>query len=148
MSTIREQIIEAVLTVLNTSTPPGVPACTRLKMEPMSASDLPAMTIFPMREEVQPAKGGRFAPFVERILTVKIVMEAAGSDTTTADQAVDPMAAWISQLGGSTLGGVALDTEEGQSEWLYQEGDFPYAALATELMIHYRTAKANASSVN
>lgn len=143
-TTIREQIIEAIIAQLNTGAPAGVPTLTRVKMEPNQPGQLPAMTIFPLREEVNHAPAGKWGHVVMRSLTLRIVVEAEGNPV---DQQLDPIIAWLSQLGGSQLGGLAVDVEEQNLEWAYEESDNPYVALALDLRVDYVTNKSDQTSV-
>lgn len=143
MSTVREQIIQAIIEQLNTGRPAGVPEITRLDMEPKQPNQLPAMTIFALREEVVGNTAGRWGHIVMRRMTVRVVMEAEGD---LPDQALDPMLAWVSMLGGSRLGGLAVDVEEQQLEWAFEYADSPYASVALDLVVEYVTNKADSTS--
>jgi len=145
MSTIREQIIEAIIAQLNTSTPGGVPAATRLRMTAYEPDELPAINVFPVREEIRGEPAGKFGPVVRRSMTFRVLLHAAGSDAVAADAALDPMAAWVSTLGGRQLGGLAIDIEENTLEWLYEEDDLPYSSLAIDFTVEYQTLKSDAT---
>lgn len=145
MRTVRDQIITAAIAVLNTSAPIGIPAADRLRMESYEPSELPAMNVFPVREEVKSEAVGRWGPIVTRSMTMRVILHAAGSDTVSADKALDPLAAWVSTLGGQQFGGLALDTEESSLEWLYDDEDLPYSSLAIDFRVDYKTLKADAT---
>lgn len=143
MSTIRDQIIEAAIAKLNTSTPVGVPTATRLRMTPYEPEELPAINVFPVREEVRSDPAGRFGPVVMRSMTFRVLLHARGSDTVSPDKALDDMAAWVSHLGGQQFGGLAIDTEESSLEWLYEEEDFAYSSLAIDFRVDFKTLKSD-----
>lgn len=143
MSTIREQIIEAAVAALNTGTPTGVPQCVRTLMQPSEQSQLPAITVFPVREEIDPAKAGRWGPIIVRTLYLRFVIYASGDP---ADGALDPIIQWVSQqLGGSQLGGLAQDAVEHELTWQYDEGNFAVAAVAMDFRIEYQTLRNDAA---
>ena len=142
MSTIREQIIEAAVAVLNTGTPAGVPVCNRTLMQPSEQSQLPALTVFPFREEINDKSTGKWGPLVTRTLYLRFVAYASGDP---ADGALEPIVAWISQLGGQQFGGLATDTIEHELNWQYDEGNYQVAAVAMDFRIEYPTLRTDAT---
>lgn len=143
MSTIREQIIEAAVAAVNTGTPTGVPQCVRTQMQPTETAALPALTCFPIREEIADNKTGRWGPLIVRTLYLRFVVYASGNP---ADAALDPIVLWIGQqLGGSQLGGLAQDAVEHELTWQYDEGNFAVAAAALDFRIEYQTLRNDAS---
>lgn len=143
MSTIREQIIEAAVALVNSGAPGGVPVCVRTQMQPTETNDLPSLTCFPIREEIADTKTGRWGPIIVRTLYLRFVGYASGNP---ADAALDPMVAWIaSQLGGSQLGGLAQDAMEHEINWQYDEGNFAVAAVAMDFRIEYQTLRNDAT---
>lgn len=147
-TTVRNQIIEAALLQLNTSAPGGMPVATRLRMAPYEINELPALNVFPVREEVRGDKLGRWGPIVERTFTMRVLIHASGSDAVSADLALDPIVAWVSTLGGQQFGGLAIDTEESMLEWLYEEEDLSYTSLAIDFRVVYKTLKSDQTKVN
>lgn len=142
MSTIREQIIEAAVAALNSGTPTGVPQCERTLMQPSEQSQLPAMTVFPVREEINDTKTGRWGPLIGRTLYLRFVIYASGNP---ADGALDPIIAWVSkQLGGSQLGNLAHDAVEHELMWQYDEGNYAVAAVSMDFRIEYQTLRNDA----
>jgi hypothetical protein len=139
MSTIREQIIEAAVTAVNTGAPVGVPACVRTQMQPAEQAQLPAMTCYPFREEVVDNKTGRWSPLIVRTMYLRFVVYASGNP---ADGALDPIVLWIGQkLGGSQLGGLAQDVMEHELNWQYDEGNFSVAAVGVDFRVTYQTLR-------
>lgn len=139
MSTIREQIIEAAVAAVNAGAPAGVPVCERTQMQPAEQAQLPAMTCFPIREEVADNKTGRWSPLIVRTLYLRFVVYASGNP---ADAALDPIVLWIGkQLGGSQLSGLAQDAVEHELTWQYDEGNFAVAAVALDFRITYQTLR-------
>lgn len=143
MSTIREQIIEAAVAAMNNSPPAGVPACVRTLMQPSEQDQLPTITTFPVREEVDPGKTGRWGPLIVRTLYLRFVIYASGDP---ADGALDPIVEWVARaLGGSQLGGLAQDTVEHELTWQYDEGNYAVAAVAMDFRITYQTLRNDAA---
>lgn len=145
MPTIREQIIEAAVATVNTGAPSGVPQCTRTQMQPTESADLPAMTCFPIREEINNTKTGRWGPLLVRTLYLRFVVYATGNP---ADAALDPIVEWLSkQLGGSNIGGLAEDCVEHELTWQYDEGNFAVAAVAMDFRVTYQTLRNDAGAM-
>jgi len=143
MSTIREQIIEAVVATLNTGTPAGVPQCVRTQMAPTETAQLPALTCFPFREEIDPKPTGKWGPIIKRSLYLRFVAYATGQP---ADGAIDPILTWLATLGGQQFGGLALDTYEHELNWQYDEGNFQVAAVGLDFVIEYETLRGDATA--
>lgn len=141
MSTLREQIIAAAATVLNTGTPAGVPQCLRTMMQPNETSQLPALIVFPTREEVFDG-GGKWGPLVKRSLSLRFVGFASGDP---ADGALDPLVAWLSTLNGQTFGGLVNSTIEAELNWQYDETNYQIAAVAVDFTIEYQTKRGDAT---
>lgn len=143
MATIREQIIDAAVAAVNNSAPAGVPVCVRTLMQPAETAQLPAITVFPVREEIDPSKTGRWGPLIVRTLYLRFVIYATGDP---ADGALDPIVEWVAkQLGGSTLGGLAQDAVEHELTWQYDEGNYAVAAVAMDFRVTYQTRRDDAA---
>lgn len=143
MATIREQIINAAVAAVNSGAPSGVPQCVRTVMQPSEQDQLPTITVFPFREEIDNLKTGRWGPLIVRTLYLRFVIYASGNP---ADGALDPIVEWVSrQLGGSNLGGLAQDAVEHELTWQYDEGNFAVAAVAMDFRITYQTLRNDAA---
>lgn len=144
MSTIREQIIEAAVVAVNVGAPTGVPACVRTLMQPSEQVQLPSITCFPFREVINDRSAtGRWGPIITRDLYLRFVVYAQGEP---ADQALDPILAWLTQaLGGQQFGGLANDTVEHEINWQYDEGTFQVAAASVDFRVEYQTLRADAT---
>jgi hypothetical protein len=145
MATIREQILEAAVTALNTSRPTGVPTCVRTQMLTSEQDQLPAMTLFPFREEVRHDASGRFGPIITRTMYMRVVIYAQGNP---ADAALDDSLAWVTQcLSGQQFGGLATDTMEHEAAWQYNESNFAVAAIAVDFRVEYQTLRADQTKI-
>lgn len=142
MSTIRDRIIDGIVAALNTTTPVGVPNVVRTLMSPNETSQLPMVTVFPYREEVDENATGRWGPIVKRQLFLRFVAYATGDP---ADQALDPIVEWLSTIGGSQVNGLANDVVEHELTWQYDEGNYEVAAVAMDFRIDYQTLRGDAT---
>lgn len=151
MSTIREQIVAAALTALNTSRPAGVPnVVERSRLFAIETSSLPAMTIYPLRDAVFDV-GGRRGPKVRRELTLLVECRAKGQVTPTvvsSDAAADPLCAWaVAALCDNDLGGLANDISETETNFEYDQATEGQVCMATvAFQIDYESLAANAES--
>lgn len=135
MSSIREQIIEAAIVALNTGTPGGVPAATRARQEPYQPSELPALTVKPVREEIEYEAEGKRSYFRKRILTLRVTTAVTGDDS-----AADPMTTWATKvLDGQTFPNLTEDQIEALYEWEYAAEDQPYVAVHQDFRVIYHT---------
>lgn len=148
-TTIREQILAAMLAALNDAPPAGIPAAVRSGLHPVDNSELlPSIILRPMREEVQPVDGNRYNYMVQRQMTVRIEVRGAGDPV---DQALDPMLVWVSQkLSGNLYPdgngrNLANDTVEASTEWEYSDMDAQMAMAMVDFTIWYNTARTDAS---
>lgn len=151
MSTIREQIVSAALTALNTSRPAGVPnVVERSRLFAIDTSSLPAMTIYPNRDAVFDV-GGRRGPKVRRVLTLLVECRAKGQLVPTpvsSDAATDPLCAWaVKTLCDNSLGGLANDISESETTFEYDQATEGQVCVATvAFQIDYESLAANAES--
>jgi hypothetical protein len=146
MSSIREQIITAAVAALNTSTPGGVPAADRVRMEPYQSEDLPAINVMPVREEMENEKEGRWSYFLKRGCTLRIECRVQGNP---ADQLLDPLIVWAGTvLGGAKFGGLAEDCYEILCEWSYAASDQPYSMASLDFRVEYSTLKTDPTAIN
>lgn len=144
MSSVREQVLAAVMTALNTGRPMGVPAAERTRVLALEAASLPSIVLVPRRESVE-AKGGRFGPLVERRLTIELEHRAAGGSGLAADQAADALLSWpVKALCGNTLGGLVNDVRETGTEWQYADGEEPFVLASQSFEVAYTTRVADA----
>jgi len=145
MATIREQIIEAAVALVNTGAPAGVPLCVRTQMQPNEQAQLPAITCFPFREIITSTKpSGRWGPYIDRVMYLRFVCYNSGAP---ADQSLDDILAWLTQsLGGQQFGGLAADCVESEINWQFDEGNFQVAAAAIDFKIDYQTLRNDATA--
>lgn len=144
MSSVREQVLQAVMAALNTGRPAGVPAVERTRVIALEASQLPSTVLVPRRESVEKT-GGRFGPLVSRRLSLELEHRAAGGASLPPDQAVDALLAWpVKALCASTLGGLAIEINESGTEWHYADGEAPFVLAVQTFEIAYTTRVSDA----
>jgi len=135
-SSVREQIIDAVLTALNTGTPVGVPQAERRRGQPYQATELPAISVKPVREEVEYEQSGKRTYFRKRVLTLRISVWTIGDDSVA-----DPMTTWATQVldGQIIVPSLIEDAIEALYEWDSSNEDQPYNVVHQDFRIHYHT---------
>lgn len=146
MSTRREQILAAVVTALNgAGKPGGVPTAARTRTADLTPANLPASTVYPVKEEAEKAN----SVALNRHLLVRIEHVGLASTGVTSDQAVDPLCSWAGKaLGGSRLGGLALDCIEHETTFVYEQTPSGAACRASQdFRIKYATAVNNPDSL-
>lgn len=146
MSTVRQQIRDAVITLLNTDRPTGVPAASSRRYIPGRRDTDPRIAVYFFRERSQ-RPGGRGGPLRNRNLFLATVPIVAMEDPAEIDDALEPMLEWIvSRLGNTNLGGLALDLEElgdggDSTAWAVEDRDLVYAAAPMVWRIEYQTLR-------
>ena len=145
---IREQIMKAAVAALNgPGRPAGVPAADRLRVETYTPSELPAICVLPVREDVLPMKDTRWGPLVERQMMLRVACYV-GQDAP--DQALDPILQWATvALDGlrpngdqnAPFAGIVLDVIEAQLEWQFAPEELPYAVCFMDWRIYYTTER-------
>jgi hypothetical protein len=144
MSSIREQIADALLTVLQASGAPGGLTVHRERTRPIEQDKLPAILVYFEDEEPTPLEKQKFAaPLTQRHLNVVLEMRALAQGGQATDQAVDPLYLWIMQqvMADEKFSGLAMGVTEGPMKWTAKEADVIFAGAALHLVIHYRTSR-------
>lgn len=143
---VREQIIQAAMVLVNASPPAGVPACQRTRVAPSENAQVPVLVCFPMDEETEPApRTGRFGPNVTHTFTLQFVAYATGD---VPDQELDPILVWLSQcLGGQQFGGLAIQTTPKKKDWTYSQENVKAGAVAVGFIVEFKTLRNDESQV-
>lgn len=149
MSSIRAQIIAALVTRLNTGTPGGVPATIRSRTVPESvSSSLESIAVYPVREVPERV---HVRALTRSKLTLAFEVRAVGSDSVTPDESADDSLEWIvkSVAGYLIPSGqeyLNLDTEEGETTWDYQQGEYPLVIATINMDVVYQHLVADAAA--
>jgi len=149
MSTLREQIVDAVHTALNTARPEDVPEFVRTRIVSPEEDTLPANTLYQGPEVVTPYREGQkvgrtHGPFVNRNLTIHIefLVKAAVGDPP-ADQAADPSVAWATQAimaaAEDRFGGLVDDVYELGTEPEYDRRKVTFCRIRQIWRFKYHT---------
>jgi hypothetical protein len=116
MSTIREQIVAAIVTALTTGKPAGVPTPVRTRIDSPTADQLPALSVYQTDERVlemldpRPGRASR-GPIKRRHIDVAVEVLTKAGGSAEADKAADPMLSWASEsiAKAGAFGGLADD---------------------------------------
>jgi len=149
-TSIREQIIVALVAALNVST--GKPAgltVHRERTRPIEIDSLPAILVYADDDVPKPLSQQTYAaPLTERQLSLAIECRAAGSSGVSVDETLDPVLVWAAAAvrADEKFGGLANGVEEGRTVWSSRETDTPVAAAKWSITIRYRTSRLDPTS--
>lgn len=114
MSSIRDQIVTAIVAALEGHNKPSNLTVRRFSLAKIEPEHQPLIEVYPGKDNVQDAPKGR--PVVMRTLSVMLDVYAIGD---AVDQVIDPILCWVtaSLNADRSLGGLALDLRERSAEW-------------------------------
>lgn len=135
MASIRDTIIGAIITALNAANPAGVPDATRVRLAPLDPSELPAIIVRPVREEVA-GIGRTMADYDQRTLEIAVDCYATGS---TPDQILDVMLAWVTSILNRSKPATNANCTETGTSWEFEESDRTYSKATVSFKIDYHT---------
>lgn len=150
-TSIREQIVDKVMTLFQAVGAPAGVTIHRERTRPLENEQLPAIVIYLGEEDPIPLAHQNFkAPLLERQLVLYVESRAIGLDGEAPDEALDPLTVWATKqlVGNEKLDGLAMGVIEGKTVWLSKEGDQPIAAALTMFVIRYRTDRIDPTSQN
>ena len=151
MSSIREQIVDRIVALLEASGAPAGLAIHRERSRPIEDDSLPALVVYCEDEEPKSTDKQTFrSPLVERSLRLIVEARARATGGLAPDQALDPLLVWTAQqiLQNETIGGLAIGATEGKTNWITKEADVVVAAAIANYHIRYRTARTDPTSRN
>jgi hypothetical protein len=136
MQSLREQLIQAVVTSL---TPVAAAQGATLRRQPTIPTDRahsPALLVCPEAETVR-----RVNERCERELTLRLVAVSFGTETETPEPIADRLltAAHLALFADVTLGGLALGIKELDCDWQQDDADMEAAAIPARYQLTYRT---------
>lgn len=139
--TIRLQILEAIVTRLNTDRPSGIPLATKRRAYEGEPLDGPQIGVFLGEETVKPI-GGRWGKFVERAQQFFVQCRDVTESNEELDVISEPLLAWATRaLAGQDLGQLAHDIQEARIHRVPQKVDrFVQVAIA-EFVVNYQTRR-------
>lgn len=144
MSSIREQILDAVVSAVSGEGAPAGLTVHRERTRPIEKEQCPAILIFAEDETPEPLDGRKFkAPLTERCLNITAELRVIPDSGQSVDEAVDFLWVWLMQAVGAdeSFGGLAMGITEGAVKWFSREADKIYGGAAVHLAVHYRTKR-------
>jgi hypothetical protein len=144
VSTIRSQIIAAALTALNTSRPMGVPEFEETRTTSVGENE--NANVFAGFRELPPAReGGVDGPLLTRKLALLFECQGVATASLKPLDVVEPSLAWLSKvLTGNLFGGLATDTEEGETTAPIFAAANPVCRASAIYVVTYTTLPNNA----
>lgn len=136
-----ERILQAVVAALNGANKPAGVTVNRSRRQSIEKSQLPMISVYPIREEVTRATDNRRSPLVERRVRVEVKCRVVGDD-----QANDALRKWAVQsvMADQSLGGLALEITEQSTDWDADDAtDADYSVAAMEFVVRYSTSRFN-----
>lgn len=139
--TIREQIIQAIVTKLNGTTQVGT-NIFRSRKEAIEAPELPALLIEPINDI--PSAGALPRAIWELTFHVTAIIKADSPDT-----AIDPIIQDVYQrvMADQDLGGLTMDLMPATSSYQFVEGDMPRLIFAMQFKATYQSNLKDLSTV-
>lgn len=142
--TLVKRIVNAVAGLLDAAGKPAglVVTASRIKST-AGAAGLKRIAVFPLADNPKPDNAPRARTFLgaHRILTLIVECRCAGTDLDN-----ETLRAWaISKIMADvSLGGLALDVDEGTTEWAdTQDAKADYSQALVEILVEYARAKAS-----
>lgn len=138
MSALREQVLAAVLTALNTDAPEGTPTAQRSRTDSLDQDTLDAIIIYPMRD-VAGDIGGKRGPLRAREFELLVECWATETASETADQRATILTEWvIKALEDNTLEGVVTGLRESETDYAIEVGDVAFCLATVTLVAEYQ----------
>lgn len=141
MSSVQEQIVAAVVVVLNgPGKPAGVPAAQRARTFALSEALMPAALVYFLDDEERPVTDDA-GPVVKGQAWVRVSCYAKGSATEAADQAADPMRAWAVKAlhaEGTALEDLVNVCRLGRSRAAYSQGEHALCRLDLDFRVGFQ----------
>jgi len=135
-----ERILQAVVAALDGAGKPAGLTVNRSRRQSIEKNQLPMISVYPIREEAQPAtENARRSPVMERNLRVQVKCRIAGDD-----KANDPIRKWAVQsvMADPSLGGLALGITEESTDWDADDAtDADYSVAAIDFLVRYTTSR-------
>lgn len=143
MASIRDRILAATVTALQSGGGPSGLTVKRFLLLNNEPSDLPLIAVRPIREDVVRAVANRNSPLVERTMRVALDCRVVAGSGQSVDQTLDPILTWATKKlinpAAPSLGGLAIDVEEESLEWDGDDADQNYGRCTLTLKIRFKT---------
>lgn len=142
MATIRNQILDAIVTALNGAGKPADLTVDRFPVSNVDEADLPHGCVRPGRESVsRPSDKLRAYPLRERRLEVRIEFRVKATGDESPDEALDPLLAWATKAlaADPTFGKLAIESEELEIAWEGDEADARFGLATITFSVLFTT---------
>lgn len=139
-----ERVLQAVVAALDGAGKPAGVTVNRSRRQSIEKSQLPMISVYPIREEVTRATDHRRSPLVERRLRVEVKCRVVGDV-----QDNDALRKWAVQsvMADQSLGGLALEIVEESTDWDADDAtDADYSVAAVDFVVRYSTSRFNLES--
>ena len=136
-----ERVLQAVVAALDGAGKPAGVTGNRSRRQSIEKSQLPMISVYPIREDVTRATDNRRSPLVERRLRVQVKCRVVGDDKDN-----DPVRKWAVQsvMADQSLGGLALEIMEESTDWDADDAtDADYSVAAVDFVVRYTTSRSN-----
>lgn len=146
--TLRKQIVAAIITKLNTSTPVGVPQAIPYHLLKLEPAALPSICVYSTEEEVEAQPRPAVQPVLaKRTLRVVVECREKADIGTSVDDAVDPLCAWVVKaLGGQTQAGLYHVITEDRTDVERSISDHGYIVVTITFRVSYQTKAGDAEA--
>lgn len=139
---VRQDIRDAVIALLNAAPPTGVPVTTKRRYVPGEKLVESRIAAF-FAEEAANRIGGAAGPLTKRSLTIALQAMVGVENPEDADDAIEPLLTHIvDRMGDTNLGGLALNVSEVSTLWgsANDAGRF-YLVGLTRWQVDYQTRR-------
>jgi hypothetical protein len=136
-----ERVLQAVVAALDGASKPAGVTVNRSRRQSIEKSQLPMISVYPIREEVARATDHRRSPLVERKLRVQVKCRVVGEDWDN-----DALRKWAVQslMADQSLGALALEIIEESTDWDADDAtDADYSVAAVDFVVRYSTSRFN-----
>jgi len=155
MSTIREQIVAAAVTALNTDRPAEVPEFVRTRLDSPGPDQLPVNTVYQATETVEAMGESRArrtsrGPLVKRSVMLSIEALTKADGTTEPDKAADATIAWVTKTlaAAGRFNGLANDpADEMGTKFEYEQGESSFCRATMTFNIEYQSRVDDAEQI-
>jgi hypothetical protein len=132
-NSVRETIIEQVITTLSAGSPPAPVSRSNTFQRTDANASLPAIVVYPESEKVTlRTSDAEYCSF-------SIAVECQAKGAPPIDQSLDPLLVWVSQRlkADQTLGGLVSRVEEVETLWSIETGDEDAGAAKMTFEVQY-----------
>jgi hypothetical protein len=134
MTTIREQILAAIVTTLAGTAGVGS-RIYRSRVDPVSRAESPALIVEPMNDV--PSQNTSL-PTLDHMLTVRVLVIVRDAiPDQAADSIIESLHAKL--MADPTLGGLVMDIKEAPTDFELEPADLPSGVIQCMYEVQYRT---------